>query len=144
MIRSGNQLLLAASLSFAITATATHAFAQQRRAPMPPIRHVFVIVLENQGFDTTFNGHSRAPYLADTLRRAGAFLRQYHGIAHYSLGNYLAMIAGVPPTPKTQVDCPHSTISSRPESRAMGSRSAMDACIPHTSPPSPTSSRRSA
>src|SRR6266446_8765711 len=95
MISPGQRRFLAASLSCAaITAGAADAFAQQRRAPMPPIRHVFIIVLENQGFDTTFNAHSRAPYLADTLRRAGAFLRQYHGTAHYSLGNYLAMIAG--------------------------------------------------
>lgn len=108
MTNLGQRLLFAASLSFAtITATAAPALSQQRRAPMPPIRHVFVIVLENQGFDTTFNAHSRAPYLADTLRLAGAFLRQYHGTAHYSLGNYIAMIAGVAPTPKTQIDCPH-------------------------------------
>ena len=108
MTSLGQRLLLAGSLIFAsATDTATHALAQQRRAPMPPIRHVFVIVLENQGFDTTFNAHPRAPYLADTLRRAGAFLRQYYGTAHYSLGNYLAMIAGIAPTPKTQIDCPH-------------------------------------
>ena len=36
-------------------------------APMPPISHVFVIVLENQGFDTTFAPTTRATYLADTL-----------------------------------------------------------------------------
>src|SRR5713101_1946993 len=108
MITLSQRLLLAASLSLAtITATATHAFAQQRRAPMPPIRHVFVIVLENQGFHTPVSAQSRAPYLADTLRRAGAFLRQYYGTAHFSLGNYLAMTAGVAPTPKTQIDCPH-------------------------------------
>jgi hypothetical protein len=102
-----SRLIVAASLAFAaIGATAPRASAQARRAAMPPIRHVFVIVLENQGFDTTFNAHSRAPYLADTLREAGAFLRQYHGIAHYSLGNYLAMISGVAPTPKVQIDCP--------------------------------------
>ncbi len=107
MIRSAKRLFLAVAVVFVtVTAAATHAFSQQRPARMPPIRHVFVIVLENQGFDTTFNAHSRAPYLADTLRLAGAFLRQYHGTAHYSLGNYLAMIGGVPPTPKTQVDCP--------------------------------------
>jgi phosphatidylinositol-3-phosphatase len=104
----GQRLLFAAVLPcIAMPAIARPTFAQQRRAPMPPIRHVFVIVLENQGFDTTFNAHSRAPYLADTLRRAGAFLRQYHGTAHFSLGNYLAMISGVAPTPKTQIDCPH-------------------------------------
>jgi hypothetical protein len=108
MTRIGQRLVLAAVLAFVALATsATIALSRQRRAALPPIRHVFVIVLENQGFDTTFNAHSRAPYLADTLRRAGAFLRQYYGIGHYSLPNYLAMIAGVAPAPKTQVDCPH-------------------------------------
>lgn len=108
MIRSAKRLLLAAALScVTVAGTPMHTFAQQRPSRMPPIRHVFVIVLENEGFDSTFNAHPRAGYFADTLRRAGAFLRQYHGIAHYSLGNYLAMIAGVPPTPKIQIDCPH-------------------------------------
>jgi hypothetical protein len=102
------RLAIAAALSFsAVSISATHGFSQQRRATMPPVRHVFVIVLENQGFDTTFNAHSRAPYLADTLRKAGAFLREYHGIGHYSLPNYVAMISGLAPAPKTQVDCPH-------------------------------------
>ena len=107
MTRS-QRLVLAAALAFAALAvTASHALSRQRRASLPPIRHVFVIVLENQGFDTTFNTQPRAPYFADTLRRAGAFLRQYYGIGHYSLPNYLAMVAGVAPTPKTQIDCPH-------------------------------------
>lgn len=107
MMKSAKGLLLAAAVSATtVTTTAMPSFAQQRPTRMPPIRHVFVIVLENEGFDSTFNAHPRAPYFADTLRRAGAFLRQYHGIAHYSLGNYLAMISGLAPTPKTQVDCP--------------------------------------
>ena len=106
-MRLTSRLPVATSLAFAaLAAPAPYASAQARNAAIPPIRHVFVIVLENQGFDTTFNSHSRAPYLADTLRKAGAFLRQYHGIAHYSLGNYLAMISGVAPTPKVQIDCP--------------------------------------
>jgi phosphatidylinositol-3-phosphatase len=98
--------LILTSVAVAAFAATTSAPAQRRPAAIPPIRHVFVIVLENEGFDTTFNAHPRAPYLADTLRKAGAFLRQYHGIAHYSLGNYLAMISGVAPTPKVQIDCP--------------------------------------
>lgn len=107
MRRIAFRLFLAALAVGTLALATTHAFAQQRRAPLPPIRHVFVIVLENQGFDTTFNPHPRAPYLADTLRLAGAFLRQYYGIGHYSLPNYLAMISGVAPAPKTQIDCPH-------------------------------------
>jgi phosphatidylinositol-3-phosphatase len=104
----GQRLALATGLACsALTIAATNACSRQRHVSLPPIRHVFVIVLENQGFDTTFSAHSRAPYLADTLRKAGVFLRQYHGIGHYSLPNYLAMISGVAPTPKTQIDCPH-------------------------------------
>ncbi|MEO6877996.1 MAG: alkaline phosphatase family protein, partial [Gemmatimonadaceae bacterium] len=79
--------------------------AQQRRIAPPPVRHVFIIMLENEGFDTTFNAHSRAPYLADTLRKAGAFLRQYHGTGHLSLDNYISLVSGMPPTPMTQADC---------------------------------------
>ncbi len=107
MRRIGSRLAVAALALVTLALATTHAFAQQRRPALPPIRHVFVIVLENQGFDTTFNPNSRAPYLADTLGGAGAFLRQYYGIGHYSLPNYLAMISGVAPAPKTQIDCPH-------------------------------------
>ena len=78
-----------------------------RRQPVgpPPIKHVFVIVLENKGFATTFADASLAPYLADTLTRQGAFLRAYYGIGHSSLDNYIAMISGIAPTPETQADC---------------------------------------
>lgn len=79
--------------------------AQSRRAPAP-VRHVFIIVLENHGFDTTFSAGSSAPYLADSLVQRGAFLRQYHGIGHVSLDNYIAMISGLAPTRQTQLDCP--------------------------------------
>ena len=106
MTRTGKRHLISASIVLAsLTLPGARAFSQRRTA-MPPIHHVFVIVLENKGIDTTFNPHSAAPYLADTLRKAGAFLSQYHGIGHYSLPNYLAMIGGVAPTPKTQIDCP--------------------------------------
>ncbi len=79
-----------------------------RPAPAPPpVRHVFIIVLENQGFQTTFGSDSAAPYLADTLVKSGALLRQYFGIGHYSLGNYIAMISGIAPDSGTQRDCWH-------------------------------------
>lgn len=71
----------------------------------PPIRHVWVIVLENERFETTFGEHTDAPYLADTLTLKGAFLRQYYGIGHVSLDNYIAMISGIAPSLATQSDC---------------------------------------
>jgi len=78
---------------------------------MPPsrraeIEHVFIIVLENKGFDTTFRPGTDAPYLADSMPKQGALLRQYYGIGHFSLGNYIAMISGIAPTIQTQSDCP--------------------------------------
>jgi hypothetical protein len=70
------------------------------------IHHVFVVVLENEDAAATFGAASRAPYLATTLRRQGAFIPRYYGVAHHSLGNYLAMISGQAPTLVTQADCP--------------------------------------
>jgi hypothetical protein len=69
------------------------------------IRHVFVIVLENEGFDTTFGPQSKAPYLSKTLTKAGVLLTQYHGTGHASLDNYIAMISGQAATPETRNDC---------------------------------------
>jgi len=72
---------------------------------VPPIRHVFVINLENTGFDTTFGPSSPAPYLASTLTGKGQLLSQYHAIGHVSLDNYIAQISGQGPSKATQTDC---------------------------------------
>ena len=76
-----------------------------RATTAPPIRHVFVIVLENKGFDETFGAASPAPYLARTLTGQGVLLEQYYGTTHFSLGNYLAMLSGQAGTPETRADC---------------------------------------
>ncbi len=72
---------------------------------LPPVGHVFLIVLENEGFDTTFGPKSPAPYLSQDLVKQGVLLTHYYGIGHYSLDNYLAMISGQAPNPATQEDC---------------------------------------
>jgi phosphatidylinositol-3-phosphatase len=72
----------------------------------PPVRHVFVIVLENEDAATTFGPGSPAPYLAQTLPAKGAFVPNYYGIGHNSLDNYLALVSGQAPTLVTQADCP--------------------------------------
>jgi hypothetical protein len=74
-------------------------------AALPPIRHVFVIVLENESASTTFGAHSPAPYLARTLTSEGAYLPKYYGIGHASNDNYIAMISGQAPNPQNQADC---------------------------------------
>lgn len=80
--------------------------ASAREAKPPRIKHLFVVVLENRDAKTTFGPGSAAPYLARTLRRAGAFLPNYFGIGHHSLANYIALISGQPPNPATAADCP--------------------------------------
>jgi hypothetical protein len=70
-----------------------------------PIRHVFVIVLENEPFEVTFHENSIAPYLAHALPKQGALLQNYYAIGHLSLDNYIAMISGQAPNKATQDDC---------------------------------------
>jgi hypothetical protein len=99
--------LAAASLLSTMTFAAPSTdVAVRLPAPMPPIKHVFIIVLENEGFDSTFAATTRATYLADTLTKQGALLKQYFGIGHFSLDNYIAMVSGMAATQQTQIDCP--------------------------------------
>ena len=76
-----------------------------RPAYVPPIRHVFVINIENKGYAETFGADSAAPYLAGKLRRKGVLLNSYYATAHNSLPNYIAQISGQAPDSDTQLDC---------------------------------------
>jgi phosphatidylinositol-3-phosphatase len=70
--------------------------AQAKGYTPPPIKHVWVINLENESYGYTFGaaGHKFAPYLTKTLVSQGAFLRDYYGTGHDSLDNYVAEISG--------------------------------------------------
>ncbi len=73
------------------------------------IGHVFVIVLENEGFDTTFGTAAQqnpaTQFLSQTLPSQGVLLSQYYGTGHVSLDNYIAMLSGQSSTVQTHVDC---------------------------------------
>ena len=88
--------VLAASLGFSVLAR-----AQQ----LPPIHHVFVILLENKDYNETFDPGSLAPYLAQTLPSQGELLSNYYSIGHNSLVNYIALISGQAPNATAQTDC---------------------------------------
>ncbi|GAB3881859.1 alkaline phosphatase family protein [Terrabacter terrigena] len=100
-------LAAAATLGLASAAPAAPAGTATASAPPlpPPVGHVFVINLENKGFDETWGPDSAAPYLSGTLRNQGVLLTQYFGTAHNSLPNYLAQLTGQGPNPQTQADC---------------------------------------
>lgn len=77
----------------------------RRPAYVPAIKHVFVINIENKGYDATWGPASLAPYLARTLRNQGVLLTAYYGTAHNSQPNYIAQISGQGPNPQSQGDC---------------------------------------
>jgi hypothetical protein len=72
----------------------------------PKVRHVFVIVLENEGYAATFGNPSADPYLAQTLPSQGALLESYYATGHASNDNYISLVSGQPPNAQNQADCP--------------------------------------
>jgi len=82
-----------------------HAAAPSGAGAVPYVKHVFIVVLENENASATFGKDSEAPYLAHKLKRRGAFVRNYYGIGHFSLDNYIAMVSGQAPNVQTQADC---------------------------------------
>jgi phosphatidylinositol-3-phosphatase len=93
-----------AALALAVC-TSTAATAAVPAAALPPIHHVFVLVLENRTYEDTFGAHSGDSYLGHTLAGQGALLRHYYGIGHASLDNYVALVSGQAPNEDTQLDC---------------------------------------
>jgi len=110
IVATGMGLLLA-SCSGGSGATGTTTTTTRPTTPpavagaVPPIRHVFLIVLENKSYAETWGPDPGAPYLGTTLRAKGNLLTQYYATSHDSLGNYIAMVSGQPANPVTQADC---------------------------------------
>jgi phosphatidylinositol-3-phosphatase len=71
----------------------------------PKVRHIFVIMLENEDYATTFGDPQADPYLAQTLPSQGALLENYYATGHESNDNYISIVSGQPPNPANQADC---------------------------------------
>jgi hypothetical protein len=120
--------LKAIALTLVLTAVAPSAHASTS-AQLPPVRHVWLIMLENHSFAenfgapaTQFTPKPGSPasmqYLAQTLPAQGALLTNYFGVAHPSNANYTALLSGQPPSlgffsptacPKTGIPALHLT-----------------------------------
>jgi phosphatidylinositol-3-phosphatase len=105
VIRSRILWLATGMVLVAVLLSGNGAAAQATNSYPPPVGHVFVINLENKGYDETWGPASVAPYLSRTLRAQGVLLSQYYGIGHNSLDNYIAQISGQGPNADTQSDC---------------------------------------
>ncbi len=97
--------LLGCASATSTSATVPKARLAATAAGLPPIRHVFTIILENESASTTFGPHPPAPYLAKTLTSEGAYLPKYYGTGHASNDNYISMISGQPPNALNEADC---------------------------------------
>jgi hypothetical protein len=75
-------------------------------ASVPHVKHVFIVVLENENEARTFGPSSQIPYLAKTMTSQGAFIPNYYATGHESLDNYISMVSGQAPNIVTQADCP--------------------------------------
>ena len=97
--------MAALPLVIAGTGLASAASAGHGGSGLPPIKHVWYIDLENEGYAQSFGTPSADPYLARTLRAEGALLRNYYAVGHDSLDNYVAQVTGQSPDPATMNDC---------------------------------------
>jgi hypothetical protein len=104
--RSGTAAaLLVVTIALTGLAVTAAAAAPGKTVRPPAVRHVFIVNLENKGYDETFGTASPAPYLSRELRAQGQLLTHYYGTAHNSLPNYIAQVSGQGPNPQTQADC---------------------------------------
>jgi phosphatidylinositol-3-phosphatase len=101
-----------ATLTVAPASTQPPTTAPASTIPEPPapvvptsIQYVWIIVLENKGYETNFGADVQSSYLGVELPKMGRLLTQYHGTSHASLGNYITMVSGQASNPATQGDC---------------------------------------
>jgi hypothetical protein len=73
---------------------------------LPPVQHVFLIVLADHGFEETYGASSTSPYLAKTLAEKGELLSNYYAVTKGGLANEVALISGQGPNPATATNCP--------------------------------------
>ena len=78
----------------------------ESHSSLPPIKHVWFIILENKSYDASFTGLNNNTYLWKTLPSQGTLLTNYYGTGHFSLDNYVALASGQAPQVDTQNDCP--------------------------------------
>jgi hypothetical protein len=75
--------------AMATSGTPTKASGQGANGP----EHVFVIMMENHGYDQVIGNTADAPYITSLAQRYNT-AANYHGVTHPSMPNYLAAISG--------------------------------------------------
>ncbi len=76
---------------------------------LPPVKHVFLIVLGENSYEEAFGAGSPAPYLAQTLTAKGELVSNYYAVTKGVLANQIALLSGQGPTAETAAGCPSFT-----------------------------------
>jgi phosphatidylinositol-3-phosphatase len=100
-----NALAAFATVAAALASGLPTSAAIARPYTAPKVRHVFVIVLENEDYESTFGAPAADPYLARTLPAQGALLENYYATGHESNDNYISLVSGQPANIENQADC---------------------------------------
>jgi phosphatidylinositol-3-phosphatase len=73
---------------------------------LPEVKHVFLIVLGEGGYEETFGETSTSSYLGEELPAQGEVLSNYFAVTKGELANEIAILSGQGPTPATAANCP--------------------------------------
>jgi hypothetical protein len=76
---------------------------------LPAIKHVFVVMLDDEPYATAFGPASPAKYVTGTLEKQGELLLRYYAVAHEGLADGIALLSGQGPTEATAANCPTYT-----------------------------------
>ena len=73
---------------------------------LPEIKHVFLVVLGEVGYEDSFGKASTSEYFAKKLPEQGELLSNYYAVTQGALANEIALLSGQGPTPQTATNCP--------------------------------------
>ncbi len=104
---------------------------------LPPVQHVFVIVLADHGFEETFGPSSTVPYMAKTLPEKGELLTNYYAVTSGDLANEIALLSGQGPNPATAANCPEYKDFASPTLSAVGQAEGEGCLYPAETPTLP-------
>ena len=79
---------------------------EEAEAGLPEVKHVFIVVLGENGYEETYGATATAPYLAKELPEQGELIPNYYAVAKGDLANQIALLSGQGPTLETAANCP--------------------------------------
>jgi hypothetical protein len=78
----------------------------EQEETLPEVKHVFLVVLGEAGYEDSFGKASSSPYFSKELPEQGELLSNYYAVAQGALANQIALLSGQGPTPETVAGCP--------------------------------------